>query len=130
MGCNACCPDDSPLQFGDLATDEFCGNFDIPCGQAVNNLWVLDQSFFDAGAQTAGTVSVYFEGGCSEEVQVTITRMGLPDEVITVPARNTRSISALNLTAVGVNCLDGDMGRCRGKYCINLHYDVLVATGV
>ena len=130
MGCNACCPDDGPLQIGDLVSDEFCGNFDIPCGKETEGLWVLDQTFFDAGAQTAGTVSVYYEGGCGEFVTVTISRLNLPDTTFDVPLRNTRSISALNLTEVRINCLNGDSGRCRGKYCLNLHYDVLVTTGV
>lgn len=129
MACNGCCPDsNSSLQFGDLVTDEFCGNFDIPCGEETEGLWVLDQTFFDEGAQTAGTVSIYFEGGCGEFITVTVSRRNLPDTTFNVPPRNTRSISALNLTEVRVNCPEGD-GRCRGKYCLNLHYDVLVTPG-
>ena len=131
MGCNACCPDDSPMQFGDLVADEFCGNFDLKCGERLVPIWDLDQTFFDAGAQTAGTVSVYFEGGCRDFVTVTVSRRNLPDTTFTVPPKNTRSISALDLTAVRISCPDGEgTGRCRGKYCLNLHYDVLVSTGI
>ena len=133
MGCNACCPDDGPLQFGDLATDEFCGNFDIACGNNPEDpvtLWSLDDTFFDQDAQTAGTVSVYFEGGCSDVLEVLITRRDLTQTTLFIEPRNTRSISILNLIAVSVACPKGqESSRCRGKYCINLHYDVLVAPG-
>ncbi|KMJ56659.1 hypothetical protein AB685_20540 [Bacillus sp. LL01] len=128
MGCNACCPDDNQ-QTGTLATDEFCGNFDIACGTGPEVLWFLDQTFFDALAQTAGTVSVYFESGCGDFVTVTVSRKDLPDTSFDVTPRNTRSISVLNLTGVSISCPPGE-GRCRGKYCLNVHYDVLVTPGV
>ena len=125
--CSACCPDTTIL--GDLATDNFCGNILLPCGTQNEVIWQLDNSFFTAGAQTAGTVSVFYDVGCDDLLTVTITdRLG-GIRVVEIPPGNTRSYSLLNIVKVDITC-NGETGTiCRAKYCIDLHYDVLVAPG-
>lgn len=127
-GC-CCCPDDKPLQTGTLTLDEFCGNFDLPCKKNPITVWSLDTTLFDAKAQTAATVSVYYEAGCGDVVTVLVERNDGTFATLEVPKLNTRSITILNIVSVQIQCTEGS-NRCRGKYCINLHYDVLVTPGV
>lgn len=126
--CSACCPDQTIM--GDIVNDSFCGNFAIPCNSrdaAVNTLWRLGDGFFDAGAQTAATVSVYYDAGCDEAVSVRVRRRDNSVESFVVYPSNTRSLTVLNPVEVTIHCNadGGNSNTCRGKYCIDLHYDVL-----
>jgi hypothetical protein len=129
MSSCCCCPDNQPLQFGDLTSDEFCGNFDLPCKKDPVTVWSLDHTLFDANAQTAATVSVYYDSGCGDSVKVLVERKDGTFATLEVDKLNTRSITILNIISVKIQCSEGS-NRCKGKYCINLHYDVLVTPGV
>nr|WP_165352597.1 S-Ena type endospore appendage [Bacillus infantis] len=82
------------------------------------------------GEQTGGTVSIYYENGCSDAIQMipVAIRNGVPTNLpaISIAPGNTRSFTTINLVALRVLCTSANpQGNCRGKYCINYHYDVL-----
>ncbi|MGP4075896.1 S-Ena type endospore appendage [Halobacillus sp. K22] len=131
--CSACCPDQTVI--GDIVTDNFCGNFAIPCNTTnldIIRVWRLDPAFFNAGAQSAATVSVYYDQGCDSSLEVRVTKRFGQTETIQVPRQNTRSITVLDAVSVDIFCRSeqNTQAICRGKYCIDLHYDVLEPPGV
>ena len=131
--CSACCPDQTVI--GDIVTDNFCGNFAIECNEEdpdLTRVWRIEDDFFNAGAQTAATVSFYYDVGCDNLITVTATKRDGTTVDMVVPRQNTRSITILNIVAVDVFCASEtpDTVVCRGKYCIDLHYDVLEPPGV
>lgn len=126
--CSACCPDQTVI--GDIVSDSFCGNFAIPCNsdnEDINTLWRLGDGFFDAGAQSAATVSVYYDTGCNQAVTINVRKRNNAVESFMVYPSNTRSLTVLNPVEVTIQCNaeGGIQNVCRGKYCIDLHYDVL-----
>ncbi len=129
--CCGCCPDDTMR--GDIQTDEFCGNFVIPCQSSTGSpqsvlLWQA-VNVFD-GAQTGGTVSIYYENGCSDAIQMipVVIQNGVETDLppILIAPGNTRSYTTINIVGLRVLCTSANpQGNCRGKYCVNYHYDVL-----
>ncbi|GEN46133.1 S-Ena type endospore appendage [Alkalibacillus haloalkaliphilus] len=109
-----------------LVSDDFCGNFLVPCDGEMHILWQLDPSFFAGGAQSAGTVSIYYGHSCDEDLTVIITREDFTTEQFQVSNGNTRSLTVLNLNSVAIVCPNQNQNRnrCEGKYCIDLHYAV------
>jgi hypothetical protein len=124
-----CCgPDPNPNK-GDIVTDEICGVFNIPCGEKTT-VWELDTAVvFGNGAQSAASVSIYYDKGCGEEMKLTLTSATNTTHEILIPKLNTRSYTFLNIIKAEVECLEkngqSSNQRCQGKYCITLHYDVL-----
>ncbi|ASF38923.1 hypothetical protein CEH05_07270 [Halobacillus halophilus] len=131
--CSACCPDQSVI--GDIVTDNFCGNFVLSCNEEdpdINRIWSLDPDLFNAGAQSAATVSVYYDVGCDNLITMTATKRDLSTIDMVIPRQNTRSITVLDIIAIDIFCTSEgpDTTVCRGKYCVDLHYDVLEPPGI
>ncbi|MGD6817756.1 DUF3992 domain-containing protein [Metabacillus sp. 84] len=129
--CCGCCPDDSMR--GDIVTDDFCGNFNVPCRGGGNPLPELLWRAANVlnGVETAGTVSVYYDSGCADELlMIPIVLVNGAEEnlaPILIAPGNTRSYTTKNLVGLLIVCSSesNQQGSCRGKYCITYHYDVL-----
>ncbi|MEY4479508.1 MAG: hypothetical protein RLZZ267_186 [Bacillota bacterium] len=124
-----CCgPDPNPNK-GDIVTDEVCGVFNIPCGEKAT-VWELDTAVvFGNGAQSAASVSIYYDKGCSDAMKLILTSASNTKHEIEIPKWNTRSYTFLNIIRAEIECGEKketpSTERCQGKYCISLHYDVL-----
>lgn len=130
-GSNACCPDVTSL--GDIVKDEICGTFNIPCskeGTAVT-VWELDTATFTFGAQSAASISIFYEQGCDDELTALVTKIDGSTTVLNVAKLNTRAITVIDAVSLKIVCEEkvtpSPLKYCRGKFCISLHYDVLVA---
>lgn len=130
-GNNGCCPDITAL--GDIVQDEICGTFNIPCSKegTVAILWELDANVFNSGAQSSASVSVFYEQGCDDILSAIITKLDGNIVKLSIPKLNTRAYSLVDIVSLKIICEDKvnncQPKFCRGKYCISLHYDVLVA---
>lgn len=122
MNACCCCPDTQPLQTCNLTTDVFCGNFELSCKCGPVTIWSLDSSLIDAHIQTIAAVSIYYEFGCFNSVNVLIEKQDGTIIILDVERQNTRSVNLLNIVSISIDSPYGP-NRCRGKYCINLHYD-------
>jgi hypothetical protein len=129
---NACCPDVSAV--GDLVTDEICGNFHIPCVESDSKspvrIWEIDPTVYLYNAQSSASISIYYDQGCSDEISAMITKKDGSTVTISVAKLNTRSYTAIEIVSLDLICDKKEHTQtiaCRGKYCINLHYDVIKA---
>ena len=114
---NACCPD----RGGIFLTDEFCGNFTIPCEDGADPVTVWNSDF-----EVSGTVSVFYDRGCADPLTVDVLLAGSNVGTLTIPSQpgntgNTRSITLPAFDELQITC-DGTGNACTGKYCLNIHY--------
>ncbi|QFT90476.1 hypothetical protein FIU87_17680 [Bacillus sp. THAF10] len=117
----------------DLIKEEICGVFNIdPLKNPYAPVWEADCCI----DLVFGTLSVYYESGFCEEVEVFVNCE--KDSGVSVPLGNTRTRTYANLRKVAIEIKDlkKESGRvqyipplnkettCRGRYCLTIYYKV------
>lgn len=115
----------------ELVEEEICGVFRIdPLLNPYAPIW---QAIGDVGP-VSGTLSIYYEGGVCEEVEVLIDHSCSPD--FYVPAGNTRTRTYSHFCKVTIFARDrrketGSIHQpqmqkkqtpCTGRYCLKIYY--------
>ncbi|MET1179326.1 S-Ena type endospore appendage [Peribacillus simplex] len=106
-----------------LTTNEFCGNFNLPCGSSNFTVWNTDE------VSPSGTVSVFYSDGCSGNLTVSVTDSSGFTDTFDIPPLNTISRTYSDLVMVRLTCPAGTgNGICSGKYCITISYPIDILT--